>query len=200
MPFTFETLPAFGPLRQGELLGGLWELKPNHPPVQIQEGNEVQVIPIPHPVVVVITADCDLEQDFRFRFPKEPIPGAPATITESPVGAHVQLNHVWLCDVFDEQTLRTKSAMNSEQWRRIRSSQLERYHRLNSIRTTDTGEPVETNQYLDFKQVFGVSPDMLYQGLKDGLITRMGLVPHTYVHDLIHRFYGYLSRVSLPEW
>lgn len=200
MPFTFEPLPAFGPLRQGELLSGLWELKPNHPPVQIQTGNEVQVIPIPHPVVVVMTAGCDLEQDFRFRFPDEPIPGAPASITETRVEAHVQLSHVWLCDVFDEPTLRKKNAMNSDQWRRIQSSQLERYHRLMSSQTTDAGDQVITNQYLDFKQVFGVSPDMLYQGLRDGRIARLGLVPPTYVHDLIHRFYGYLSRVSLPEW
>lgn len=53
--------------------------------------------------------------------------------------------------------------------------------------------------YLDFKKVVSVRTERLYDGVLAGDIERIALLPEYYAHHLIHRFYGFLSRVALPE-
>lgn len=52
---------------------------------------------------------------------------------------------------------------------------------------------------LDFKKPLTLSTAMVYEGLRLRKVRRFGVVPPVYLHDLIQRFYGFLSRVALPD-
>lgn len=51
----------------------------------------------------------------------------------------------------------------------------------------------------DFKKFLAFSVPGLYLAIQAGHIDRVALVPPVYVHDLMHRFFGFLSRVGLPD-
>jgi hypothetical protein len=53
--------------------------------------------------------------------------------------------------------------------------------------------------YIDFKRVFGVFTAELYDGITNGGVIRKAVVPSIYLHDLMHRFFGFLSRVGVPD-
>ena len=57
---------------------------------------------------------------------------------------------------------------------------------------------VSSSAYLDFKKVTALPTNALYEGVLSGKTERVALIPEYYIHDLIHRFYGFLSRVALP--
>src|SRR5207244_2645541 len=42
------------------------------------------------------------------------------------------ISHVWLCDAFDEDEIRTHLPKGSETWRRVRQNQDDRYHHLDA--------------------------------------------------------------------
>ena len=83
-------------------------------------------------------------------------------------------------------------------WKRIRQNQDERYHRFEAA---PVGEP-PVNQlpdlYLDFRKTMALPTGTLYEGLGSGKVMRLAVVPPVFVHDLMHRFYAYLSRIGLP--
>jgi hypothetical protein len=52
--------------------------------------------------------------------------------------------------------------------------------------------------YLDFRKQFTVATGFLYDRIAAGVVTRRAIVPPIHSHDLMHRFYGYQSRIALP--
>jgi hypothetical protein len=84
-------------------------------------------------------------------------------------------------------------------FRRIKQNQDERYHHFPEApigeRDGGAGFP---NLYLDFKKTLALPTLQLYEGIRDGGVTRRAVVPPIFLHDLVHRFFGYLSRVALP--
>jgi hypothetical protein len=109
------------------------------------------------------------------------------------------ISHVILCDVYELSKIRNLVPPGKDIWKRIEQNQDERYHHLKPAQVEDMPVSQLPDLYLDFKKVFGIATETLYEGLRIGTIRRVALVPPIYIHDLIHRFYGFLSRVALPE-
>jgi hypothetical protein len=141
--------------------------------------------------MIVMTSECDLFQDWRNRF-------STASLAQGTPQPPNLLQHVILCDLYLEENVRSRVS-GSDVWRRVRQNQDERYHRLPSA---GFGNATVTlpSLYLDFRQTYGIPTDRLYEGLVAGGVLRIAVVPPVYLHDLIHRYYGFQSRVGLPDF
>ena len=167
-----------------------------HPPVEVGEGTSVEVHPVEHPLMMVMTAVCDLEQDFNIRFPdlqhrEDP---APAPIDE---GHPNVVPHSLLCEAYPHDQIRPR-IKGSDIWRRIEQNQDERYHRFPEAQIGDPSVGDLSAIYLDFRKSLALPTSSLYDGLRSNQIQRAAVVPPIHVHDLMHRFYSYLSRVGIP--
>ena len=78
-------------------------------------------------------------------------------------------------------------------------NQDERYQHLTASAVGEPGALALHDLYADFKKVFSISTDRLYEGLLNGGITRVAILHEANTHDVIHRFYGFLSRVAVEE-
>jgi hypothetical protein len=105
--------------------------------------------------------------------------------------------HVLICDLYLEADMRDAHGMNSTLWTAVRKNQNERYHCLSAAQVGSSAELPEL--FLDFKKVYGLPVTHVYQGVTSGGISRIAIVPSPYLHDLIHRFYGFQSRVAVPD-
>jgi adenylate cyclase len=147
-------------------------------------------------MMVVLSPDCDLEQDFNLRFTRVM---DDAKDEEWEADQHPgAVGHVLLCDLFSYAEIRPRFKGDKKLWARVPRNQDERYHHFDPA-------PVEGKQlvlhhlYIDFKRTVSISTERLYDGVLAGDTERLALVPPQYLHDLIHRFYGFLSRVALPD-
>lgn len=145
----------------------------------------MQLASIRHPFVIVMTADCDLLWDFRARPATDP-------------GAAALLLSVIVCDLYEGPVLRQRFTGASDLWRRVSQNQDERYHHLNSAGIVDS-ESQLVDFYVDFKKAFGLAPEAVYQGMDSNQVRRLAVMPPIYMHDLMHRFYAFASRVALPD-
>lgn len=189
MPLVYLLSPTSGALVQGELLANVWE---HWVPVttELADDETPRVRSRGHPLVIVLTNTCDLQQDFTCRSQASD----PRVIDED----RRSITCVQLCDLYDLSAARVL-VPGSDIFKRVRSNQDERYHRLVSDPDAP-GTPAELSDLtMDFRKMFTVPTGALYQGLASGNVRRLGVVPPIYVHDLIHRFFGYLGRVSLPD-
>lgn len=196
MPLLYDAAPIAGALRQGEILGDIWIHRPLYPPVENTEGSSFEVHSDYHSLMVVMSPDCDLEQDFFVRFPD---PHAqeqyqPVIEDESPPAI---IPHVLLGDLYEESEIKSRIP-GSDVWRRIRQNQDERYHCLPAASIDNPLQSELPALYLDFKKSLSLPTRNLYDGLRVKKVQRIALIPPIYVHQLIHRFYGFLSRVGLP--
>jgi hypothetical protein len=80
----------------------------------------------------------------------------------------------------------------------MKQSQDERYHRLEFEAITINGEQ-RTDLLLDFRKVFMIHTQDLYDALVPGGIQRLGVIPPVFLHDMMHRSFAYMSRVGLPD-
>jgi hypothetical protein len=107
------------------------------------------------------------------------------------------MSHVLLCDLFSRDEIRPRFSGAPDLWKRVEQNQDERYHHFDPSRVGE--EPFGLNDvYLDFKKAFTLPMDRLYEGILSGSTERVAVVREFYIHDLIHRFYGFLSRVAVP--
>lgn len=220
MPFRYHASPADGPLLQGEIVGPLWEHQSTAPPTKREEGEGIPYVSIRHSRMIVMSQDCDLDQDFAVRFLTEE-----ARRSYDPPNDDVDVDaksvsHVLLCDVYEEAEIRPRGPKGSDNWRRVKQNQDERYHHLDPAQIGQAGpeanpsgaeaggdqepgaaaEPAELpDLYIDFKKALSLPTRQLYEGLRLEAIPRIAVMPPIYLHDLIHRFYGYLSRVAIID-
>lgn len=144
-----------------------------------------------------MSPDCDLEWDFKARFPDQQSQeqlSSPSDISDLPVS----VSHVFLAKIYRREKIRSL-IKGSDIWKRIENNQDERYHRF---KESPVGEPLTTvlpDLYIDFKKALAIPTKSLYEGLRVGGVRRIALIPDKYIHDLMHRYYGFLSRVALPE-
>lgn len=158
----------------------------------------MQVRSVWHDLLIVMSPDCDLTWDFEMRFinyldEKE-------DEQQIPTESHpLAMTHILLCDLYGHDELRQRFTGKREIWRRVQQNQDERYHHFGSA-PVDGGDGFFLHDlYLDFKKSFAVPTAFVYEGLLGDTIGRVAVVPPIQIHDLIHRFYGFLSRVALPE-
>lgn len=166
--------------------------------MRLEEGAEVDIESLEHPLVIVLTADCDLEHDSDARFaPDRPADGNALMMRDY---GHPSLTpYVQMCDLYMEGEIRGR-APDRHIWRRMKQNQDERYHKLNAA--PYAGMPWFGNipiLYFDFKKTFALPTDQVCVALQSGGIGRIALVPHTYLHDVMHRFFGFLGRVGVPD-
>jgi hypothetical protein len=195
MGLIYQSPRGSEPLRQGEILGPLWDHQAAAPPIELPRGQSVAIGSSPHPLRVILSPDCDLLWDFEARFAVLD----PEHDEELPFEQHPDsVAHVLVCDLFSHAQMRPRFKGQRGTWRRVDQNQDERYHRLDAAPVADSGLVLH-HLYLDFKKVTAVPTSALYEGILLGDVKRLALIPDVWVHDLIHRFYGFLSRVAIPD-
>jgi hypothetical protein len=196
MPYTYDPPPSGGSLRQGELLGPIWEHRSLAPPVEVQAGEEARIRAVRHELTVVMTADCDLLWDFNARFPTEEAKDALTLVNSDHEDSAIAVPHVLVCEAYAEVDARTR-VRESRLFKLIQQNRDERYHHFSEAPITGT-EEVLPDVYIDFKKSLAVPTAQLYEGIRVGGVLRKATVPPVYRHDLMQRFYAYLSRVAVP--
>jgi len=176
-----------GAFRLGEVLGGVHELR--FDTSQISPFSYVRNNPrsqrVFHPWSIVLTPDCDLDWDFKSR--------------QSPGYSNNKLvTHVLLCDLEDQFALESdKRITRQRDFERAKTYREERYHYL-PISSVESG--MATPEYfLDFKRLFSVPLDSVYESEKHGLVHRNGYLRPPWIQHLTHRFTFFLGRVGLPD-
>ncbi len=198
MALVYERPPQNLALRQGEILGPIWEHRALHAATPLAEGASAEVGSIEHPLAVILSADCDLEQDHRERTTVGQLTAVAAT--EHVVNrSRKVLRQVLLCELYREADLAQLLPLGGDIRRRVSNNQDERYHRLQPGQIQDDPVTEMTEFFLDFKSTFSCHPTALYAGIQDGAIARVALVPPVFIHDLIHRYYSFASRIGIPE-
>jgi hypothetical protein len=191
---TYDGPPGGGPIRQGELLSAVWEHHALFPPKPIPASMGVAVQSVPHDLTVVLSPDCDLTWDYEMRFV--------TFLGETPVADLDQhssaVSHVLLCELQTHDLCRPRFKGSSKEWRRVEQNQDERYHHLSPAPVAGTNLVLH-DLYMDFKRVIAVRTGQLYEGILGGHTERVAMLPPYYLHDAIQRFYGFLSRVALPQ-
>lgn len=193
----YDAPPASGPLRQGEILGPIWDHRVLYPPRRVPWNQPVQVRSVLRDLAVVLTPDCDLEWDHEMRFV--------SCLDEQDAGVktdeHPQaVGQVLLCSLQGHEEMRPRFKGNRPVWERVEGNQDERYHRFPCSEIKGQCDPTYLHDlYVDFKRATSIECGDLYSGVLGGDVERIALVPAYYLHDVIHRFYGFLSRVALPE-
>jgi len=176
----YGSAPESGALRQGEILSEVWEHRPELPAAEaLTITTHAEHRSARHALVVILTQDCDLEQDYTARFHSGDF--APDTEETHPK----LLPHILLTDLLTEAELRSRLP-GSDILKRAKTNADERYHQL-------------APAFFDFKKVFGIPTGNLYKAVHSGAVRRVAQVAPIYLHDLIHRFFAFQSRVALPE-
>ena len=185
----YSPSPDTGPIRQGEILSNVVELRLD--PLCFRTETEPLIQQIVHPFAVVLTQDCDLEWDHKCRFVSDPSCQGRLALKLVP--------NILLCQAESAHTLRAHQSIKSDIWRRITSNTDERYHVLEEVPAEldrlRTGIP---SLALDFKRVFTVPTDELYHRLGFEAERRCYLIP-PFVQFLSSRFTYFLGRVAVPE-
>ncbi len=176
---------------QGEILSGLQELQPEHPGTRIfVDQPPIRFALVNHPTFVILTPDCDLLSDYSARQ------------GNSPVDAKIQsqlLQHVQCCEVYEENEIRQPRQLTSELWKRVKQNQDERYHHIPSGKLEGEEEKGHPDLFLDFKQMFSVLTEFLYESIRTHQVKRQGVIPPIWIHSLIQRYFAFHSRVGVPD-
>ena len=101
--------------------------------------------------------------------------------------------------MYKESQIRSRSEVNSDLWRRIERNQDERYHHFTEAPIENSSDDGLPDLYIDFKKALAIPTKSLYEGLRVEGVKRIALIPEVYIHHLMHRYYGFLSRVALPD-
>lgn len=193
MPFSYLPPPSDGSLRQGEILSGIIEHRAVICAQPLEERN-VPVESIPHHLAVILSADCDLEQDFNTRFLRKSLAdGSQSTSVDE--SDHHLFPYIAVCDLFPPSHVRGRFN-HKELWKRVVQNQDERYHHF-----VDQGCNIQSlsDVYIDFKKAFALPIMAVYRSIIDKQVQRVALVPEIYLHDLMHRYYSFLSRIAVPD-
>jgi hypothetical protein len=154
--------------------------------------------------MIVMTAVCDLEWDYKARFADETAEQhGTAGVVEHDRPAEPDndpglVPHVLLCELYEKGNIRVL-IKGHELWRRIQQNQDERYHRFGQASIGDPSAAELPELFLDFRKTLSLPTQAIYDGLDKGGVRRIAVVPPVYIHDLMHRFYGFLSRVGVPD-
>ena len=187
MPFAYCPPTTEDRLVQGEVLGPLIEYVPLQPPVELAEGEGVQVRGVRYERAVVLTQDCDLLQDFRLRRNPD---------VQDPESDPRSVPHVLLCEMFED--LRQRVA-GGDIFKRAKRNQDERYHAFPEAQIGQDEAARLPDLYLDFRKSISLPTRLVYEALEGGQVNRLAVLPMNYLHDLTHRFHGYHARIAIEE-
>ena len=185
MPRVYCASPSEGPIRQGEILSGLTELRAVGPTSE-EDGDQPAEV-VKHPFAVVLTQDCDLDFDFKARQPATTLP-------------HKLLPNILLAELWLAEQLRGKHDVNHGVWKRVKQNMDERYHFLPRVEPEDDalGKGFDDDLTIDFKRLFTIGAETLYTCI-DTTAQRRSCLQSPFMQDLSNRFGYYQIRVALPE-
>jgi hypothetical protein len=197
MALAYESAEVGGPLRQGEVLGPIVHHQAVFPPRRLPAGTNIAVRSTVFDLVVVLSPDCDLTWDHDMRFldfwdDDENVIVHPNEHTRG-------VDQVLMCRLHNYGEIRPRFHNQGNVWGRVVGNQDERYHHLDGAPVAESPGFYLHPLFIDFKKATSMPTDELYDGVLSGDIERVALLPAYYIHDLIHRFYGFLSRVALPD-
>lgn len=184
------------PGRQAEVIGPIWEHRSLAAPIEIEAGAEIPTRAVRHDLAVVMTPDCDLLWDFEARFETDDARAGYSPESPSIDGLAVAVPHVLLCEAYAYDDARTR-VKESRLFKLIEVNRDERYHHFPTALIGEGGQSLN-DLYLDFKKPLAVPTSQLYDGVRLGGVSRVAWIPPVWRHDLIHRFYGFMSRVATP--
>ena len=187
MAFTYQPSDPSGRLSQGELLRNVDE------PL-LEVGSGTTFTKVPHDKVLVLTPDCDLVADFQYRHPDNETRQKEGFINSRESNL---LKHVLLCDLYEESEARP--AIAGSIWSRVPKNQMDRYHYIPSGTRASPASGEHPDWYLDFKRVFSLPPEWLYERIRDADISRQGVVPSPWINSVTHRLFSFQARVCLPD-
>lgn len=144
----------------------------------------VKVEQIIHPYTIVVSQNCDIEQDYKAR--------------SGEVREDKLLTHLLFCALFTQGEVKSRSNLKSDQWKRVRQNQDERYHYLSEAPVHDTENSLP-ELIADFKTTFSLPVEFVYWLVSTGQATRKGGLLSPYLEDFMHRLYSFLGRVATPE-
>lgn len=176
-------------LWQGEILRGVVRHVVQAPATQ-SDAEALPIRPTSHPRIIVLHPDCDLAQDYRARQEAKP-DDDPYVETEK------MICEVLCCDLYEQAEIRPRIG-GAAAWAEVAKNHNRRYHALDEARIYGDEVPIP-QLVLDFRRSFAIHPRSIYDGIKTGVITRVARLGAPFVQDLAHRFYGFMSRVSLPD-
>lgn len=181
--FFYESSPLGSPLRQGEILSNLLQVRLD--PTTIHSEEPVRII-VAHPFAIVVSQDCDLDWDFRAR--------------QGQAKEHRKMPNILFCEVTEATTLRGREGINSRIWKRISRNKEERYHFLQKVLpdqdTLGQGLP---ELAMDFKRYFTIPADELYIRLQHSEAKRRCRLLSPYLEHFTTRFFYFQYRVALPS-
>lgn len=183
MPLCYEPLTS-DPLRQGEIIGGLYEYRPVMQADGVGNGGAVQFEKVTHPFSIILSQDCDLLWDYEARNEK--------------AADDKVLFHILICPLYSKEEIRNSRDLKSDQFRRIQHNNEERYHRFadGPIRGTENVLP---ELYGDFKSVFSLPTNFVYYLINTGQVLRNGYLQSPYLEQFTHRLYAFMGRVPIRE-
>lgn len=149
------------------------------------------------PRVFVMTNGCDLLFDYEARIAVGGDEKAANPDWEQ--NYHRIIPHLLLCQVFSKAEIKgLHSNLNTKRLQRVGKNQEERLHHLPAF-SMDGGALTVDEAYLDFKKTYAIPTQAIYDALESGSIGRAAVLVGDYRFDLMHRYFGYLSRIGVPE-
>src|SRR5688500_4785696 len=103
-----------GPLRQGEIISGLYEPVVNPISISSADFRHWKFDLIPHPLVIIVSQDCDLEQEYNSR--------NRGSITDASTPVHSPLTSILFCDVHTAEALKSLVPEGKDIWKRIKQN------------------------------------------------------------------------------
>jgi hypothetical protein len=121
----YDAPPDSRELRQGEVLGPIWDHQSQELPILIEEGQPITSSPIEHRRLLVLTNDCDLLWDFQERFTDDESRRRMAPETES-TSPYI-IPGVVLCEMFEKAEI-YGLGMKAATWKQATKNNHARYH------------------------------------------------------------------------
>lgn len=172
-------------LRQAELITDLfYYLSRAHPNDSEQRDTYASRVPF----AFIVTPDCDLLQDYRARQSNQ----------------RPRLENAMLIVAESEQDARARSGFNKNEWGKVRTNEIERYHFLEPVAQEFDAANIGISHALvvDFRRYFTLPPSEIErqcqrQRPEDRAVRRLYLSDLWREH-LQRRTMSYMQRVALP--
>lgn len=178
----YEPSAVDGPLRQGEILSNLVQLKLK---LETLRASEKEFDPQLHPYVIVVSQDCDLDWDYR---------------TRSGQTANKLIPGILFCEVTTAEKLRHGGDVQSDIWKRIKINKDERYQFLQKVPATeDLLQQGLPELGIDFKRYFTLPADEVYARIAAQETQRRCRLVSPYLEHFSTRFAYYQFRIALPS-
>ena len=187
MAFAYNPTAPSGRLSEGELLLGVAE--PRLEPVT-NSGTFTKVL---HSKSLILTPDCDLLSDFLYRYPDDE-----RRNKSEAVRSFNLLDHMLFCDIYEKEEARP-AVVGADIWRRIEANQDARYQHIPSGTRANPGSGDHPELYVDFKRVFSLPLEWIYELIRLGEISRQGVIPSPWLASVVTRLFSFQSRICLPD-